>query len=100
MSNVEKAQILRKNFDEVFPDGMDERQLWWITKFAKTVRKFARTNVAYNNLCNALFEGKAVFKDVNKFDSVKQKSYTGLSITVKGKDGTDITYSGKDEGDE
>lgn len=86
MSNYEKAKMLRKHFDEAFPDGMSERQMWFLVKYAKTVRKFARSNAALNNLSNMLFEGIAKFKEVDKVDK-SGKPYKGLSITIKTKDG-------------
>ncbi len=94
MSNYEKAQKLRKHFDEAFPNRMSERQVWFLVKYAKTVRKFARSNAAFNNLSNMLFEGIAKFKEIDKVDKLG-RAYKGLSITVKTKEG-EVTGSESD----
>ncbi len=92
MSNYEKAVKLRKEFDEVFSGKMSFRQIWWIIKFAKTVRKFARSNAALYNLCNEIFRGIATFKEVPKMKTDGTK-YMGLEITMKMPDGTEMVQS-------
>jgi len=97
MSNYEKATKMRKEFDEpdVFGGKMNFRQIWWIIKFAKTVRKFARSNGALYNLCNELFRGIATFKEVTKTKADGVTTYPGLEITMKMLDGTQMTESEK-----
>lgn len=103
MSNYEKAQKLRKHFDEAFPSGMSERQVWFLVKYAKTVRKFARSNAAFNNLSNMLFEGIAKFKEVDKVDKLG-RAYKGLAIGILTKNGEEVVMASEsdyeDEGGE
>ena len=66
MSNVQKAEQLKKEFEEAFGGRMTFRQLWFVIKCCKTVRKFARSNTALNNLFNNIFSGVATFKQVDK----------------------------------
>lgn len=92
MSNSEKAQKMRKEFDEsdVFGGNISFRQIWWIIKFAKTVRKFARSNAALYNLCNELFRGIATFKSVTKTKD-DGTTYDGLEIIMKMTNGAVMT---------
>jgi hypothetical protein len=85
MSNYEKARKMRKEFDkpDVFGGKITFRQIWWIIKFAKTVRKFARSNAALYNLCNELFVGIASFKSVPKLNELNGMMYKGLQVTMK-----------------
>lgn len=94
MSNIDKAQKMRKEFDEpdVFGGRMNFRQIWWIIKFAKTVRKFARSNSALYNLCNEIFRGIATFKEVTKTKE-DGTTYPGLEITMKMPDGAIISQT-------
>ena len=96
MSNTEKAQKMRKEFDEpeVFNGKINFRQIWWIVKLAKTVRKFARSNAALYNLLNEIFSGIARFKEVTKTKE-DGSIYPGLEITMKMSDGTQMTESEK-----
>ena len=96
MSNIEKAQKMRKEFDEpdVFGGKINFRQLWWIVKLVKTVRKFARSNGALYNLLNELFRGIARFKEVTKTKD-DGTTYPGLEITMKMPDGTQMTENEK-----
>lgn len=98
MSNYDKAQKMRKEFDEptVFDGKMNFRQIWWIIKFAKTVRKFARSNAALYNLCNEIFRGIATFKEVTKTRD-DRTTYPGLEITMKMPDGTVMAQTGEDD---
>lgn len=100
MSNYEKAKLLRKHFDEAFPDGISLRQVWFLVKYAKTVRKFARSNAALNNLSNVLFDGIASFKEIDKVDKISGRPYKGLVITLKLVDGTMINDSESDNEEE
>ena len=99
MSNVDKARQLKEEFDnlDVFGGKITVRQLWWIIKFAKIVRKFARNNVALYNLCNEIFTGVATFKEVKKLKDGTE--YPGMSITMK-VDGENVSYSESGEGDD
>lgn len=95
MSNYDKAQKMRKEFDDpdVFGGKMNFRQIWWMIKFAKTVRKFARSNAALYNLCNEVFRGIATFKEVKKMKE-DGTIYPGLEITMK-VEGVEITEQEK-----
>jgi len=101
MSNYEKATKMRKEFDEpdVFGGKMNFRQIWWIVKLAKTVRKFARSNAALYNLLNEIFRGIATFKEVTKTKD-DGTTYPGLEITMKMPDGMQVTESEDYRGDE
>ncbi len=66
MSNVQKAEQLKKDFEEAFGGKMTFRQLWFIVKCCKVCRKFARSNAAFNNLFNSIFRGVATFRQVDK----------------------------------
>ena len=98
---MEKAQKMRKEFNEpdVFNGTMHFRQIWWIVKLAKTVRKFARSNVALYNLLNEIFRGVATFKEVTKTKD-DGTTYPGLEITMKMYDGTLMSQVEPDRGDE
>ena len=100
MSNYEKAQRMRKEFDEsdVFGGKITFRQIWWIIKFAKTVRKFARSNAALYNLCNDIFKGVASFKDVTKTRE-DGTTYPGLQIAMI-VNGVEVVESEKDSDEE
>ncbi len=101
MSNQEKAQEMRKEFNkpDVFNGTMHFRQIWWIVKFAKTVRKFARSNAALYNLLNEIFRGIATFKEVTKTKE-DGTTYPGLEITMKMYDGSMMTQSEKGSDEE
>lgn len=94
MSNIEKARRMREEFDEpdVFGGKITFRQVWWIIKFAKTVRKFARSNAALYNLCNEIFRGIATFKEVTK-TKPDGTTYPGLEITMRMQDGTVVSQT-------
>jgi len=66
MSNMQKAEKLRKDFEEAFGGKMTFMQLWFVVKCCKVARKFARSNAAFNNLFNEIFRGVAVFSQVDK----------------------------------
>lgn len=93
MSNYEKAKKFREEFDrpDVFGGKITFRQLWWIVKLAKTVRKFARSNAALYNLLNEIFRGIATFREVSK-EKADGTPYKGLKIVAV--DGT------SDDGDD
>lgn len=101
MSNYEKARGMREEFDEpvVFGGKMTFRQIWWLVKFAKTVRKFARSNAALYNLCNELFRGIAKFEEVPKTKD-DGTVYKGLQITMKLEDGTVFSQVSKESDEE
>lgn len=82
MSNIEKARKMREEFDEqdVFGGKITFRQLWWIIKLVKIVRKFARSNTALYNLLNEMFRGIATFKEVKKASD--RKFTNGLSYMI------------------
>jgi hypothetical protein len=98
MSNSEKAQKMRKEFNEpdVFGGTISFRQIWWIIKFAKTVRKFARSNAALYNLCNEIFRGIASFTAVTKIKD-DGSTYLGLEIKMKMPDGAFVAEVMSDE---
>lgn len=82
MSNQEKAEQFKKDIKEAFPDGLTFRQIWFIVKFAKVVRKFARNNSALYNLCNMTFRDTARFFEVEKISTRDGKPYKGLKIEM------------------
>ena len=87
MSMYESAEKLRKEFKELFKDGMSPKQVWWIVKMMKSARLYCRSNVAFNNFMNAVFRGVAEFKQVLKQDA-QGKEYKGLEIKMIKPDGT------------
>jgi len=97
MSNIDKAVAFRKEANEIFDKPLNFRQIWWIIKLCKTVRKFARSNAALYNLFNELFFGIAKFSEVNK-ESNDGKKYKGLLITMK--DGSGNTVDIEDTNDD
>lgn len=82
-----------ESIQKAFPNGLDQNQLWAITKFAKHVRKYARNNSAFNNFANRMFPN-ATFREVDKikkgFQCIngqnipKDIHYKGLRIDVDG----------------
>lgn len=96
MSMYDSAERLKKEFAELFPDRLTYRQLWWITKLAKGVRLYCRSNVAFNNYFNQVFAGIAKFEQITK-TKPGGETYPGLKITLRNKDGTEISDNGGDE---
>jgi len=52
MSIYESAEKLRKEFKELFKDGMTPKQVWWVVKMMKSARLYCRSNVTFNNFMN------------------------------------------------
>jgi len=77
----ESARILKKEFEEVFGGELNERQLWFIVNVAKGVRRYCRSNAAFNNYFTSIFGDIAEFKQVVKHRD--GKSYEGLRIVMK-----------------
>ena len=71
-----------KNFHTVFPKEFTLEELWTIVKLCKHVRLRCRSNVAFNNFFNALFEECATFTQVTKHHA-DGTSYPGLEIKLK-----------------
>lgn len=87
MSMYDSAEKLRKEFKELFKDGMSPKQVWWTVKMMKSARLYCRSNVAFNNFMNAVFRDIAEFRQVPKQDA-QGKGYTGLEIKMIKSDGT------------
>lgn len=87
MSMYDSAEKLRKEFKELFKDGMTPRQIWFIVKMMKSARLYCRNNVAFNNFANTVFRDVAEFRQVSKQDA-QGKGYTGLEIRMIKPDGT------------
>ncbi len=90
MAMYDKAEELRADYNDLFKDGLNFRQLWWVVKICKAVRLYCRSNTAFDNFLNAVFKGKAEFKQVPKQNSVG-KEYMGLEIKMINADGTSVT---------
>lgn len=87
MSMYDSAEKLRKEFKELFKDGMSPKQVWWVVKMMKSARLYCRSNVAFNNFMNAVFKDVAEFRQVSKQD-LQGKEYKGLEIRMTKPDGT------------
>lgn len=87
MSMYDSAEKLRKEFKELFKDGMSPKQVWWVVKMMKSARLYCRSNVAFNNFMNAVFRDVAEFRQVSKQDA-QGKGYKGLEIKMIKPDGT------------
>lgn len=87
MGMYESAEKLREERKELFKDGLSFRQVWFIVKMMKAARLYCRSNVAFNNFMNALFQGTAKFRQVER-EGLGGKKYMGLSITMLNPDGT------------
>ncbi len=75
---------LYEEFKKNFPELTFE-QLWSIVKLCKMVRLRCRSNIAFNNAFNIIFQGRAEFKEVRK-ERKDGTSYMGLSIIMNGKE--------------
>jgi hypothetical protein len=87
MSMYESAEKLREESKELFKDGLSSRQIWFIVKAMKAARWYCRSNVAFNNFMNAMFQGTAKFRQVEK-EGAGGKKYMGLAVTMLNPDGT------------
>ena len=87
MAMYDSAEKLREEFKELFKDGLNFRQLWWVANMCKAVRLYCRSNVAFDNFMNSVFRGMAEFKQVHKQDA-QGNGYIGLEIKVIRSDGT------------
>ena len=87
MTMYDSADKLRKEFKELFKDGMTPKQVWWVVKMMKSARMYCRSNVAFNNFMNATFRGVAEFRQAPK-QYAQGKGYTGLEIRMIKSDGT------------
>lgn len=83
--DIEKK--LKEELNEVFGE-LTARQLWVLTKFAKRVRTYARSNAAFNNLANRMFP-YAKFSQVNK-QRKDGTVYPGLSIAIINDNKSDV----------
>lgn len=90
MAMYDTAEKLRAERKELFPDdgmlttkGMTQRQVWFIVKVAKGARLYCRTNVAFNNFFNSIFQGVARFRQVEK-TKPGGDTYEGLQIIMEG----------------
>jgi hypothetical protein len=87
MGMNETAEKLRDEREELFKDGLSSRQIWFIVKAMKAARLYCRSNAAFNNFMNSMFQGAAKFRQVEK-ENVGWGKYMGLSITMLNSDGT------------
>lgn len=76
-------------------DTLTAPQLMWLTKFAKHVRGRCRSNVAFNNYCNALFGPSARFVEVPKV--FNGRPYKGLEIRKRAHEVSEVVSD--DNGD-
>jgi hypothetical protein len=83
----ESAGKLREESKELFKDGLSFRQVWWVVKMMKAARLYCRTNIAFNNFMNNIFQGTAKFRQVER-EGVGGKKYMGLAVTMLNPDGT------------
>ena len=98
MSMYESAGKLREESKELFKDGLSSRQIWFFVKMMKAARLYCRGNVAFNNFANAVFDGVAKFRQVER-EGVGGKKYMGLAVTMLNPDGTtkEETVAGTEE---
>lgn len=75
---------LKDTIEKAFKEPFTASQLWALTRLAKHVRRYARNNIAFNNLMNDLF-AYATFRKVTKTKQNGEK-YPGLQITVNGEE--------------
>lgn len=87
MGMYESAEKLREERKELFKDGLSSRQVWFIVKMMKAARFYCRSNVAFNNFMNSMFQGTAKFRQVEKV-GLGGKKYMGLAIMMLNPDGT------------
>jgi hypothetical protein len=87
MSMYESAEKLREESKELFKDGLSFRQVWWVVKMMKAARLYCRSNVAFNNFMNLIFQGTAKFRQVER-EGAGGKKYMGLAVTMLNPDGT------------
>ena len=87
MNMYDTSEKLREEFKGIFKDGMSPRQIWWVVKMTKAARLYCRSNVAFNNFMNSVFDGIAKFEQVEK-ENKEGNKYMGLSIRVLKSDGT------------
>ncbi len=66
MSMYESAGKLREESKELFKDGLSFRQVWWVVKMMKVARLYCRSNVAFNNFMNDVFQGVSKFRQVER----------------------------------
>ena len=88
MSLSDSTERLREESKELFKDGLSFRQVWWIVKMMKAARLYCRSNVAFNNFMNMIFNGTAKFRQVER-EGLDGKKYMGLAVTMLKPDGTD-----------
>ncbi len=87
MSMYESAGKLREESKELFKDGLSFRQVWWVVKMMKVARLYCRSNVAFNNFMNDVFQGVSKFRQVER-EGNDGKKYVGLAVTMLNPDGT------------
>jgi hypothetical protein len=92
MAMYDTAEKLHEECKELFPDNgtlstqqLSQRQLWFIVKVAKGARLYCRTNTAFNNFFNSIFQGVARFRQVEK-TKPGGDTYEGLFIEMAGSD--------------
>jgi hypothetical protein len=84
-------QKIKKDIEAVFGVELTAQQLWALVKLSKRVRKYCRSNTAFNNAFSRIFP-YAQFREVTK-TRLDGSSYPGLQITVKG----EVYDKGEDE---
>lgn len=67
--------------DKAFKEELTAQQLLAISKLCKRVRKYARHNIAFNNLMNRMFT-YASFREVT-LTKRNGEQFPGLQITMK-----------------
>ena len=80
-------QNIKESLEAAFGKELTVQQLWALVKLSKRVRKFCRSNAAFNNAFSRIFPN-AQFRQVTKtFPPGHFKAgqtYLGLQITVNG----------------
>ncbi len=87
MSMYDSAEKLREERNELFKDGLSFRQVWWIVKMMKAARLYCRSNTAFNNFMNSVFDKAVKFRQIER-ESPDGKKYMGLMVTMLRSDGT------------
>jgi hypothetical protein len=94
MSMYEVASEIKSSYKDEIKE-LTGRQIWLMVRLAKMVRRYCRSNVAFNNAMNTVFKDVAVFKVVAKLKK-DGTTYDGLSIDVKGVSVTDVNTEMED----
>lgn len=96
---------VKERIEAAFGTELTTQQLWALVRLAKHVRKYARSNAAFNNMANVVFP-YAKFKQITvenpKFNpnmpisKWNSKTYEKLTIEVKGQSTPDDADSDDD----